>query len=288
MGHEQGVPLPDLVDGESPKFEVTGNPSELMKLLEDGPVKPKAVEVTEPAAEPEWIHEPSGKGFETELDMLRYESGWKSNKMGELRAQVEMIDKLAARGEQPKAESPTLTQEQMEKNLLKLAFPNIPDEQLEDPAYKQIARGMENLIGAYDGIVGEKFNALQSKLDKFEARNTEQTALQASGLDMAQIKNTLEKHPHIGDIKDVNARLAVIVALNNGVGEQLKTNPLRNALQPNPADHVEGSSSTGQLNHSEADLDSAIAEKLNGNDRDFLRALGDATRAAGDMPWLHD
>jgi hypothetical protein len=203
MEQEQGVPLPDLVDGESPKQDITGNPEELLALLaEDGPVAPKQAEaepqITEPVAEQEWIHEPTGKKFESREDMLGYESGWKSNKIGELKAQLEMAEKLAAaKGEQPAADKPALTQEQMEQNLLKLAFPNIPDEQLADPAYKSIARGMENLIGAYDGIVGEKFAAMQERLDKFESVSTEQSALQASGLDMAKVQSTLEKHPYL-------------------------------------------------------------------------------------------
>jgi len=223
------------------------------------------------SAKPEWIHEPSGKEFETELDLLRYESGWKSNKMGELRAQVEMIDKLAAQGKGESQNQPNqLTQEQMERNLVNLALQGTGIKADEaDPAYATIARMTENLIGAYDGIMEKKLAALQTKLDNFEAQTNESNAIAGAGIDRKTIENILEKHPGLKAMP-INDRVAVIAALAKGAGEQ-PTNALRDKLRPDPASHVEGSVGSASPEEYEGNINKTFFAM---SDKDQLKALG--------------
>ena len=272
MSDAQGLPLTDLVEGAEFKPEVSGDVAELEALLsgvEPVAATPEATPETEtPApAEPEWRHGPTGKVFDSELELLRYESGAKSNEIGELRAAVEMVDKLAAQAPEQGA-GPPPSQEQMEKNLLKLAFPNVPDEQLSDPAYKQIAKGMENLIGAYDGIVEKRLAGMQSAMDAMQSATAERTAISDSGMDRQTIKDTLEKHPGLKALP-IKDQVAVIRAIaEKGAGDE-PANPLRSALQPDAAGHVEGS--VGSPPPDSKDIDSAFF-KLGDSER--LAALG--------------
>ena len=284
---KDGVPVSDLVEGVEFKPEISGDVAELHDLLAGKkPVKEPVAEPEtepEPVAEQEWIHEPTGKAFKTEGELAIHESGYKSNQIGELRAQLKAAEEIAvAKGEQPKAEPPTLTQEQMEKNLLTLALRDtgvkVDDA---DSSYGLVAKIAENLIGAYDGVVGEKFNEMKARLDAFESASTEQTALQASGLDMAKIQSTLEKHPYLKLLKP-KERLAVIADLaSKGSGEKPPTNALRDALQPNVADHVEGSANIESVESQESAIMKRAADM---SDEDLLRFLGEET-AKGGMPW---
>ena len=283
---KDGVPTVDLIEGVEFKPEISGDRAELNALLAGEKPAPKPESgldvVTEPVAEQEWIHEPTGKAFKTEGERAIYESGAKSNELGELRARLKAFEEIAtAKGEQPQAPPPTLTKEQQEQNLVKLAFPNHSAERLEDGGYMDVAKGMENLIVRHNEILGREFTAIRERLDKFESTSTEQNALHASGLDMAKIQSTLEKHPYLKSLAP-KERLAVIADLvTKPSGEKPPANTLRDRLQPNAADHVEGSASNMPVETQEAALMKKAGEM---SDEDLLKFLGDET-AKGGMPW---
>lgn len=280
-----------------------GNMSEAELAAALGEELPAEEPAPEPAAEapepeqPQWVHEPTGKSFESELDLLRYESGYKDNKYGsenkELRAKLEAFEKMIEGvGQQPEQPvDPKKQEEMIFKAVMEQAGVDL--ENVEPGAYRQIFKIVEAALGMYDqGVVNKRFADLQGTVEKITTRAQQAEALNAAGITLEQVKDVLEQRPYLKKL-DIGEQTAVIADLvkreppKQGTGES--PNALRQALQqPSAAGHVEGSVGTGRLDEGDEGSDRELADKLTGNDRDFLRALGAATAKAGQMPWLVD
>ena len=294
MNNPNGVPSPDL-EGEAGNMTEAELAAALGEELPEQPEpEPEAAPEPEPAAEaPVWKHEPSGKEFESELDMLRYESGWKDNKYGnelkEVKAKIEAYEKLMeSAGEGPPKQ---IDPEAQEKALLKHALQGtgVDIDEVDAGAYKTILKMIENTLGLYDSTrVETRFKELQGTVEQITTRAQEAQALNQYGITADQVKDVLEKHPQLKAL-DRADRVAVIADLMKA-GEAKKAapetaNPLRQALKPDASSHVEGSAGTAAIESGEASEYAEMAAKLDGNDRDLLRALGAATAAAGPEPW---
>jgi hypothetical protein len=268
-------------------------------LGEEVPVEeaPAPEPAAEAPADEAWVHEPTGKSFDSEIELLRYESGWKDNKYGnelkETRAKLEAFEKLldGAGAEPAQAQvDPEKQEELLLKRVLDGTGVNL--DEVDAGAYKTIFKMIENALGLYDtSVVGKRFDELKGSVEKITTRAQEAEAYNKAGIQTDAVMEVLEKRPYLkqlapGDRAAVIADLVKAQEAPKAEGES--PNALRQALQPDKAGHVEGSAGTQHLDGGEELAERELASKLDGNDRDFLRALGAETAKAGAMPWLAD
>lgn len=281
-----GLPVGDLIEGAESKPEISGDVAELEALLAgDG----LAAEAVEPAPEVEkfvYDHNDVRKEFDTREELLGYESGQKSNEIGDLR---QKLAELKAKSDAYEAmapgkeSAPQVTAEEQQKRLMSAMMDGtgIDLSKVDDPAsFQLIAKMIENSLNLYhDSVATPELGKVRTRVDEITTRTQEAEALHAAGIQVTDVQKILEKHPGLTALPPKD-RVAVIASLVSGQGKE-PTNDLRNALQPSVADHVEGSA----VNESTLSGEQALMKKASEmSDKDLLTYLGNQT-AKGSMPW---
>lgn len=240
-------------------------------------VAPKAPKAEAPAEEEKFVYDYDGvhKEFNTREELLAYESGRKSNEIGELRARLEAYEKLVegAKDAPPQQMDPSKQEEMIFQAAMKQAGVDL--DQVDPGAYKTIWKIFEAGLGMYDqGVVNKRFSDLQGTVEKITTRAQEAEALNAAGITAQQVKQALEKHPSLKALAP-GERVAVIADLvqreapQKGTGES--PNALRQALQkPSASGHVEGSVGSAPPDDYESHLE---AELFKLDDRARLSAI---------------
>ena len=282
-----GLPVGDLIEGAESKPEISGDVAELEALLAgDG----LAAEAVEPAPEVEkfvYDHNDVRKEFDTREELLGYESGQKSNEIGDLR---QKLAELKAKSDAYEAmapgkeSAPQVTAEEQQKRLMSAMMDGtgIDLSKVDDPAsFQLIAKMIENSLNLYhDSVATPELGKVRTRVDEITTRTQEAEALHAAGIQVTDVQKILEKHPLLAGLPPSKERVAVIASLVSGQGKE-PTNDLRNALQPSVADHVEGSA----VNESTLSGEQALMKKASEmSDKDLLTYLGNQT-AKGSMPW---
>jgi len=282
-----GLPVGDLIEGAESKPEISGDVAELEALLAgDG----LAAEAVEPAPEVEkfvYDHNDVRKEFDTREELLGYESGQKSNEIGDLR---QKLAELKAKSDAYEAmapgkeSAPQVTVEEQQKRLMSAMMDGtgIDLSKVDDPAsFQLIAKMIENSLNLYhDSVATPELGKVRTRVDEITTRTQEAEALHAAGIQVTDMQKILEKHPLLAGLPPSKERVAVIASLVSGQGKE-PTNDLRNALQPSVADHVEGSA----VNESTLSGEQALMKKASEmSDKDLLTYLGNQT-AKGSMPW---
>jgi hypothetical protein len=253
---------------------------------ESTPEPEPVVETSEPEPE-KFVYDFDGvrREFDSREELLSYESGRKSNEIGELRAKLEAFEKLMeSSGQEPPKQ---LSAEEQDKRLLAHALQGtgVDINEVDAGAYKTILKMIENTLGLYDSTKVEKrFQEIQGTVEKITTQAEEARALNQYGITKDQVKDVLEKHPQLKALNRAD-RVAVIADLTKA-GEAKKAapetaNPLRQALKPDASSHVEGSAT----NNDPVTEEQAIMKKASElSDRDLLKWLGEET-AKGPKPW---
>jgi len=208
------------------------------------------------AAPSQYVHEPTGKVFNTENEYLKYNNGYDVQRLGE-RATAAELALAELKGRVESGTQPHKAPSKMD--LKRQLWPNASEESLNDYASDFILEGVENAVG----VVMQGTQAELAKRDELIARlssQLEETAARAnSGVDAAVEQRILQKHPGLAALP-VAQRMAMVKDLagvtpaNAGPGKLLN----RISTAGNPADHVEGSLlSTPQAN------DEIVIEEFN-------------------------
>ena len=238
---------------EEPQAEATADKEETPERAE---AEPKS-----------WVHEPTGKEFDNELDYLRYNSGWSTDKLGNenksLRSELDKLQEDIKSLRDNGQKVPTAS----EQDIMRQIWPDLEDSAYSDPGLKLMFKGMEKtaeMLHAQFKAELEAVKAGQSQL----ATTYEQDRLRTQfGVDESVEQRLLEKHPGLADLPP-KARLAVMkdLYLSDKGAEQAAPVPKSRVPQKRAVDHVEGSVVSPEPNFEATEK--AIEDKLMSMDDD--------------------
>lgn len=216
-----------------------------------------------------WVHEPTGREFDSELDMLRFETGWKSNQIGELRAANEVYEKTSAQEES--SETPQISPSELDKQLVAIALQNTgidPDDAGEQ--FKLVAKMSDNILNAYHVGMRQELEKLGQRIEQMQTASEESQRIADVGLTREAVQDVLKKHPGLAALPP-EQRVAVVadLARMQQKGEEPKST-LHQRLQPDAASHVEGSVSSTPPDEGR----DPFAKFWGLTEKDKLRALG--------------
>lgn len=193
-------------------------------------------EVEEPQ---KWVHEPTGKEFDSELEYLKYNSGWTTDKLGtenkELRERLERLEN-SQNGQQAEP------QKYDEKEVMKLIWEDLDEETLNDPAMKLFYKGLDRTAGILQQQFDEKLTALKGEYDQLRASLEEDKVRAQFGVEPSIEQKILEKHPSLKQLP-AKERMAVMKELVASKQEpERASRKLADKLpQQRAEDHVENS-----------------------------------------------
>jgi len=189
----------------------------------------------------EWVHEPTGKTFDNELDYLRYNSGWTADRMGtenkELRERLDSLE--AKKAETPEQNNGPVSREDLKKML----WPNASDDIRNDALSDHMLDGIDNALAIYGKQLEQRYAPMMDELQQLRQQFTEASLYQENGLSRSQEQKLAEKHSWLGQITDPQARVAAMKDLIQREGGPETASPkLADRIPQRKAeDHVEGS-----------------------------------------------
>lgn len=187
------------------------------------------------AEEPQqWVHEPTGKTFDSEQALLKYESGWKDSRYGEEIAKLrEKLESL----ETTRHEQPQQPQVASDVDIMKRIWEGMDEEVLQQEYAKFVFKGLKALDA---GVTGQMQKVMQ-EIAGLKQQMEENVARNSAGVDVKLEQEILGKHPGLKALPFAE-RMAVIkeMAASKKPGESPQPKP-RATPKPNAADHVEGS-----------------------------------------------
>ena len=213
-----------------------------------------------------FVHEPTGKVFKSEIELLKYNNGYDVQRLGE--ANKELRESLAElRG---RVEQAATSGNQQPPNLKRQVWPKASDDVLNDPAADFILEGLEGAAGMILQQTRADNQKLTEQVEALQRQFEETTARSNSGIDSVAEQRVLEKHPGLKALP-VADRMAMIKDLLGASASKTGSGKLLEKISAHPADHVEGSSLSTPQN-----ADAALAdefEKLNDSKKE-LSILG--------------
>ena len=218
----------------------------------------------------QWVHEPTGKAFDNELDMLRYESGWKSQQHGEelkkLREQVEGL------GKQPE-QKPEQQAQPSKDDLKKMFFPNLSESDRDDPLVDIMLEGVLNAGEAQYRVYQQSLGELKGELAALKQSMESSSLRTKSGIDETKEAEMLKQYPELADLP-LAGRISVLKRLNGELESAAQAAP----KPPRAGEYVEGSSA-----RSEQPTEDSFARKFDklGNEKDELKVLGSMWAKSG-------
>jgi len=239
--------------------------------IKDQPAKgkAKAKEAAAEGAADEFVHEPTGKKFATEADLYKYDSSYNTERLGKQNKALE--EKLAAlenRLNEPRQEP---QKPMSEKDIKKLLFKSLPENQLDDPAVGLVFEGIDNASELLRQDYSRAIDLLRNELTTLRGQLEETAARSKSGVPADKESEILSKHPSLAKLP-FGERMAVVkdmIVSANGVERR----PAAGAA-PKASDYVEGSAAS-PLSDSEDDDDRAFEKKFDKlSEKDQVGALG--------------
>lgn len=230
--------------------------------------KPEAAETPVEGA-PRFVHEPTGREFDNELDYLKYNSGWTADKLGtenkELRERLERLET----GSQQKQEAPVAGREEIMKQI----WPDLDEETLKDPALRTIYQGLERTAEIMQSAALQREEALKGEIMSLRSQVEGDRVRAQFGVDNEVEQRILEKHPGLKAMPD-KERLAVIAEMSRATRAAETSSPklMDKIPQRKAEDHVEGSVSKSVP---DSDNEGALEDKLFAmDDKDRLSVFG--------------
>lgn len=222
-----------------------------------------------PEAAEEYVHEPTGRKFESEADLLRYENGWLNDKYGhQMKELREELDSLREQRSKPAEDSPP-SMDDLKKKLW-------PDSRWDDIRGEAVSdfmvQGMDNALTMVTQPLLREVESLKAELSSLKSEAAEERTLGQAGLDRATAQGLVEKHAWLGQIADPAQRVAAMKALvgQQRAAEQASPKLADRIPQPKAEDHVEGS-----VGSSVPDREGAFEDRLlKSNDKERLTAFG--------------
>lgn len=183
--------------------------------------------------EAQWVHEPTGKTFDSEQALLKYESGWKDTRYGEEIAKLrEKMEELQA-GRKEVAEQPVA----QDIDIMKRIWEGMPDDVLEQEYAKFVFKGLK----ALDQGVTNQMQRVMQEIASLKQGMEEASARNSVGIDAAVEQEILGKHPGLKALP-FKERMAVISEMAGAKKPGESPKPKAPAVpRPTAADHVEGS-----------------------------------------------
>lgn len=209
-----------------------------------------------------FVHPPTGKEFGSEEELIRYENGWKSNKISELEKQLERLSgRMDERDKQPQGESP---QQPDARAIKKQLFPNLSDDDLDDPIVETMYQGLDRVAGMMQQQATQREQALLAQIEELKGGFEETRARQEHGIDSdteKKMQDFLQKNPVLGEaFKGASPakRVAMMAELKSVVGGGLGGSAGQQAKAvptPRASDHVEGSAMSAPAGTEDLDKD---------------------------------
>lgn len=263
-----------LAEGFGLERETAPDTGDLSSFFDEAAKTPEAPEtVTEVK---KFVHEPTGKEFDSEVDFLRYDAGWKNDQWG--RRFKELEEKIAERQEAPKPQGEV--KQLTKKDLIERLWPNQPQEYRDNPVAEFMLEGIDNALAMYSGQQQQVIQSLQETVKRLEGQLQETSLRSQYGVDPAVEQKLTEKHAWLKGISDPAARMA---AMKDLIGSQKAPETVSPKLadkipRRSAEDHVEGSAASSPPDA--LDLESKF-DKL--DDRKKLSLLGQMLAKDGEF-----
>jgi len=223
--------------------EEPDEPIDISDTVHDFFSEAKKARQPETAPEPEqsqkFVHEPTGREFDSEVDFLRYDAGWKNDQWG--RRFKELEEKLSSA---PEPKSAASEQKQLTKReLIDRLFANQPEEYRNNPVADFVLEGIDNALAIYGGQQQQVISGLQETVAKLQSQLQETSLRSQYGVDQSVEQKLVEKHAWLKGISDPQARMA---AMKDLIGKQAAPETVSPKLMDrvprrSAGDHVEGS-----------------------------------------------
>ncbi len=210
---------------------------------------PEATPAPEAEA-PKWAHEPTGKEFDSEVELLRYNSGYDANRMGTENA--ELRERLA--NLEGKAEAASIAKAPDRMAMKQNIWQQRSKEMLEAEGADFVLEGLESAANLMTIDVDAKIAALREEFSAARTNYETETERARLGVDSKIEQSILEKHPAMKAMKPAE-RMALVKELSLGRGTPKgDTAPAPKAALPQltAADHVEGSTLSNPMSTQEA------------------------------------
>lgn len=225
-----------LADGFGMERETAEPSGDLSDFFGEAAKAPESAVVPEPQ---KFVHEPTGKEFDSEVEFLRYDAGWKNDQWG--RKFKELEERIGQKAETPKAEAEV--KQLTKRDLIEKLWPNQPQEYKDNPVAEFMLEGIDNALAIYGGQQQQVIKALQETVSRLEGQLQETSLRSQYGVDPQVEQKLTEKHTWLKGISDPAARMA---AMKDLIGSQKAPETVSPKLadrvpRRSAEDHVEGS-----------------------------------------------
>lgn len=208
------------------------------KFFAEEPAEPEPETAPEPEA-PKFVHEPTGREFESREELLQYENGWLNDKYGhKVKELEERLEALQSKGEEPRPAEP-VSRDELKKKL----WPNASDDIRNDAVSDHLLEGMDNALTLTMQPLMQQLQQQAETISKLEQRLNTDALYQEHGVSRAQEQKLAEQHSWLAAISDPAQRVAAMKALAaQAKAPETESRKLADQIpQRQAADHVEGS-----------------------------------------------
>ena len=246
-------------------YAEAGKPAEEPEAKVEDPVEPVAAQ--------SWVHEPTGREFDNELDYLKYNSGWTADKLGtenkELRERIEAEKAERA----PQSKTPD------RKELMEHLWPDLDPELYDDNVMKLMYQGLDKAAGMISTQARSELDAVKAELQALRSGVENERVRAQFGVEPSQEQKLLEKHPSLKAMAPQD-RMAVMRDLLSSQQPERATTRLADKIPAQrPEDHVESSVVSGNIPD---DTERAVQDKFDTmNDSEKLSVLGQMFENSG-------
>lgn len=218
------------------------------------------------AAPQKFVHEMTGKEFDSELELLRYDSGYNNSKHGErikaLEAQLEETRAKLDKGDGDKGA-------QSDREVMQKLWKDYSEDVLNEGAAKFVWDG----IKGYDQMLSGVVNGLTERIAALEGQIREERELSTAGVERSEMQKLLEKHPGLKALSP-EERVAVMQDMKAGKGkaETPTPTPAPSVPKATAEDHVEGSAKSAPP-EGDAGFDSWLSTDFKGKSIDDQQSI---------------
>ena len=199
-----------------------------------------------------WVHEPTGKEFDSELDYYKFNSGWTADNLGkknkELLEQLEEAKKPKEPAEQGAETQPQQQEPLGDLEIKKALWPELSDEQLKDPVVDVVYNGINKVADMMQASFDEKLSQVKQLYEQNRKETEVEKLRREFGVTQEMEEKVLENYPQLADM-DPLQRIGVVKGLSGGGKAETSTQPKpastpqQKVARRNPAeDHVEPTS----------------------------------------------
>lgn len=225
---------------------------------------------------PKWVHEPTGKEFDSEVDFLRYDAGWKNDQWGK---RFQELESRLSGGDGGKSEQTEQKKPLTKAEIKRALWPDQKEEILDDPAFDVFVEGLDNALSLYGSQQNQVISQLQKQVETLQGQLQETSLRTQYGVDPQTEQKLVEKHAWLQGLPADKRMAAMKDLLGQAKAPETDSRKLINKVpQRNAADHVEGSASIVEV----PSTDDARTDKFDKlSDKDQLGVLRRMIRGEG-------